>query len=342
MTTPIPWILIGIAVLLALMPRWTRPDIYFSVTVPLAFPRSPEGRRILHHYLIEITLHAIVAIAIAAILSSWMPYTVLASVGWLMVGSSWAMIRARKAVSPFAVSPNPIREAQLTPNPETLPGGWAVALGPLMVLAATALYVTFNWDDLPTKLPVHWGLHGVDRWVDRTPRFVAGFLLQLACMCVTLLLCAYGIVFWSRRVSASGPRLLAESRFRRIILWQLIGLPYVIVIPVVVQFLRPDLPSFWYWPLLVLVAALGLLIYLTRLGQGGTRAPDVVYSTPVGDSTPDSAWKYGMFYYNPDDPAVFVEKRMGIGYTLNFARRWSWVVLVVTLAPILLLSLFRR
>ena len=57
-------------------------------------------------------------------------------------------------------------------------------------------------------------------------------------------------------------------------------------------------------------------------------------------STPDRCWKAGIFYVNRDDPSLFVEKRFGVGYTLNFGNRWSWAVLamimILVLAPILL------
>lgn len=32
-------------------------------------------------------------------------------------------------------------------------------------------------------------------------------------------------------------------------------------------------------------------------------------------------WKWNMFYYNPDDPEYYVDKRFGIGQTINFAHR---------------------
>ncbi len=47
------------------------------------------------------------------------------------------------------------------------------------------------------------------------------------------------------------------------------------------------------------------------------------------DRTPDRCWKAGIFYVNPADPALFVEKRVGIGYTLNFGNPWSWIMLVL-------------
>ncbi len=56
-------------------------------------------------------------------------------------------------------------------------------------------------------------------------------------------------------------------------------------------------------------------------------------STSAGDLTPDACWKGGPFYYNPNDPAVLVEKRFGFGYTLNFGNRWSWIVLGLLMLP---------
>jgi uncharacterized membrane protein len=35
----------------------------------------------------------------------------------------------------------------------------------------------------------------------------------------------------------------------------------------------------------------------------------------------------GIFCSNPDDPALVVPKRFGVGYTLNFGNPWSWAVL---------------
>ncbi len=43
---------------------------------------------------------------------------------------------------------------------------------------------------------------------------------------------------------------------------------------------------------------------------------------------PDEGWK-GIFYSNPEDPALLVPKRFGIGWTLNFGNPWSWVVLAL-------------
>ena len=63
---------------------------------------------------------------------------------------------------------------------------------------------------------------------------------------------------------------------------------------------------------------------------------------PVGDRTPDSAWVLGMLYVNHDDPALFVEKRFGIGYTLNFGHPLSWVLLGLAIGIPVLLAVLRH
>src|ERR1019366_4115692 len=49
------------------------------------------------------------------------------------------------------------------------------------------------------------------------------------------------------------------------------------------------------------------------------------------DGTPDECWKLGLVYFNPADPALLVEKRFGVGYTLNLGNPTAWVMLVVVL-----------
>ena len=49
----------------------------------------------------------------------------------------------------------------------------------------------------------------------------------------------------------------------------------------------------------------------------------------------DEEWT-GVFYSNPKDPSLFVPKRFGIGYTLNFGNPWAWVVVIFILLAIAL------
>jgi uncharacterized membrane protein len=50
---------------------------------------------------------------------------------------------------------------------------------------------------------------------------------------------------------------------------------------------------------------------------------------------PGDHYKWGLFYYNPEDSRVILPKRnQWMGWTLNFARFYSWfiIILIITLA----------
>jgi uncharacterized membrane protein len=99
-------------------------------------------------------------------------------------------------------------------------------------------------------------------------------------------------------------------------------------------------------PVLVFALAFTVIVValMIRVGQGGTRLAGAAAGAsgalaPVGDRTPDKYWKLGLFYVNRDDPALFVEKRFGIGYTLNFGHPAAWVFLAVLVAVIVATTL---
>ena len=52
----------------------------------------------------------------------------------------------------------------------------------------------------------------------------------------------------------------------------------------------------------------------------------------------DRNWILGMFYYNKKDPAFMIEKRAGLGYTINFANKFSLIVLFLIIIFIIFMS----
>jgi uncharacterized membrane protein len=91
--------------------------------------------------------------------------------------------------------------------------------------------------------------------------------------------------------------------------------------------------------ILIAVAIVALAAILFRAAQTGSRVPASRANEPGAPRRePDDCWKLGVFYYNPDDPAVFIEKRSGLGYTVNFGNTWGWVITIAivffTVAPV--------
>ena len=93
----------------------------------------------------------------------------------------------RDKLKPFAVQPQPVRELELSAEPERLPWFAWLGLVPLLFLAAAALYLHAHWDDIPLRRPVHWGLDcQPNRWADRSFRGVYGPVIFGAAMSLWL------------------------------------------------------------------------------------------------------------------------------------------------------------
>ena len=52
-------------------------------------------------------------------------------------------------------------------------------------------------------------------------------------------------------------------------------------------------------------------------------------------------YKWGIFYFNPDDPRIILTKRSRVmGLTLNFGNLWSYVIIAVFLLLALVIGIF--
>jgi uncharacterized membrane protein len=52
-------------------------------------------------------------------------------------------------------------------------------------------------------------------------------------------------------------------------------------------------------------------------------------------------YKWGLFYFNPDDPRIIVPKRaQWMGWTMNFANLWSYVILGLFIVAAILIGYF--
>jgi uncharacterized membrane protein len=91
---------------------------------------------------------------------------------------------------------------------------------------------------------------------------------------------------------------------------------------------------------------LAVILLSVKTGQGGSRLSKVDPVIEKGENKAvrrdeDQYWKLGIIYFNPEDPALIVEKRFGVGWTLNFARPVALIIIVgivVVLPTVMILA----
>jgi uncharacterized membrane protein len=197
---------------------------------------------------------------------------------------------------------NDIREASLEPDETDLPGGIFGQLLPFLILISGALWLFLNWDSVPQRVPMHWNARGqIDHYVMKAPLRVGMPLIIAACVCLLL-------YFMARMIRDSAPRGAARRPSLRLIL---ISEIFIAGICCVVEIIAASngrllIPGIIFIVVLTVVL-LGIVI--------GTYAglPKTVPRNPAG-------YHHGLYYSDREDPALFVPKSTGLGYTINFGH----------------------
>ncbi|CZR00682.1 DUF1648 domain-containing protein [Trichococcus ilyis] len=207
----------------------------------------------------------------------------------------------------------------------------------LFILMVTVAVTLYFYDQIPERFPVHWNSSNEpDRIVDKT--YLNVFMLPaLQLLMIPLMFFShYSFIKSKQKISPY----LSDLSSKQSKLFRQAWSYYFLVVTVMTQLLLSGIHFFslffadqgaeWIIGMTIpfVVIIVGYSVYLTwKYGQGGEKLflneagelPD-----EVTEADEEAYWKWGVWYYNPEDPAIFVEKRFGIGSTLNMARWQSW------------------
>jgi uncharacterized membrane protein len=324
------------------LPRWSRPGIYFAVTVPPEFCETPEGRQILGRYRLQAMIH--VAIGVALLVIGFAPErwpALIVGIMWLGFGPLVAFLMGRERVTPHAAKPSLVREAVLAPRAAHLPGGWLLQLGPFVILAAAVIYLYLHWGEIPDRFPVHWGIDGrPNGWSVRTPMGVYGPIVLGLSIIAGIALLTYGVLRYTRVQRAPGSGSVHVD-FPHQVAYFLVAVEFFLAACTSAVALLPLTGNPGIAAILVLTTAMLAAIFPLAHSLNKSRAPFAQGHS--GDGTLDEHWKMGLFYFNAEDPALLIEKRLGLGYTLNFGHASAWLILALVLVlPLVLLLTLRH
>lgn len=327
------FLLLPLALFLYSLPLFTRRGVFFSASVDDQFPRSPEGRDVLRSYRRQVALWTGVAVVLALLTSKGAPvFSVMVPTFLLIGGTGFSYWRTfRQVHAQYGMRKPEIREAPLLPAPSDRMFSIWLIVPPFLLLLAAALYLNLHWNQVPQHFPVHYGINGEpDRWADRSWRGIYGPLLYGAYLNVFMLTLGWTMAHQSRRTA---------MRYVTVRVVQVVCYPISLVFALIAISPLLSTPGNTFVFLapgaITLACVAGAIYWAYRKLSGESAATE-----PAGPEN-DDYWRAGAFYWNPDDPAIFVPKRMGIGYTVNFANKWAWVALAgILLAAVLPVFLF--
>lgn len=317
----------------AAIPEMSRPTVPLGVSVPSDRVSDPAVRGAIRRYRLWMLVGGIVAAA-AMVAAFSVPevsvVVLLGYVGWTVV----AFAVCRRPIVAAKASQGwydavPVRvSASVTPERPVRP------LWPLLVLAvgialAAVVVVAINYPLLPDPMPSRYDAAGnVTGWEPKN--WGSALLLPLVSLGSTVLLVMVCVVLSRRqrtRFPDGGPRAAREFQDGRgkalqralaaLTLGSAILLSALAVAPVVQ--LAPSGISWTIWGLVAASSLPVVWLVIDSVRQGRALRAASERSGPESPDD-DQLWRWGIFYENREDPRIWIEKRNGLGLTVNLGH----------------------
>ncbi|MFJ7738328.1 DUF1648 domain-containing protein [Lysinibacillus sp. NPDC097287] len=344
------------------IPYLVRETIVFGVTVPEQNVKHPELKRVKRYYTQTVGSIGFMLIIIMLVASWTMEFSEQAQ-GILLISFLFAILAVSMAMywvnhqkvmklkksEQWGMNLKQVRAVDLTARnrDEMLP--WPFFIAPMGVTAFLIVFTLLNYERMPENIAVHWGPSGAaDDWVEKT------YFTSIALLAVMLMIqcMMWGIVDSIKRsaiklsVNHKEESLESQLKTRKFASWSVLLLSYSLTGLLSVLQLSNIYPAMaegkkllpLFIAFLVLVLG-GTLVFMWKMREWRLDYTDSVESK-VTDVDEDRYWIGGLIYINREDPSIFVEKRFGVGWTMNFANPRGYIVIFLPLVILLLISIF--
>lgn len=217
------------------------------------------------------------------------------------------------------------------PAPPSL--AWNVVYAPIALITLAiglALYPS-----APDLVPTHFDFAGnVNQWTPKGPALIAFPLLFEAFMAACFIFSHWMAIRSKKDIDPARPAISAYAygAFARAecILLLVGGLVLTAVLGIVMALMMTEILSLFVTMALIIVATLifvGATIAVSVVyGQSGSRLIKRLEESSDIIADNDEHWKAGIFYWNKDDASLVLPKRFGVGWTMNWARPATWVI----------------
>lgn len=225
-----------------------------------------------------------------------------------------------------------------------------IILSNLIIILVVIGITLVNYKQMPDRIITNWDINmKPSTTVPKTYASALALPVMQLFMMGTMYVTNLSFQKAKQKVDPRKPALSIEKNRAFRYAWSV----YTLVMSILLQFLLGGLQLImifdWMnkinFPVLIIIFVVatiaGSMVLSIKYGQGGERLKlkgvkgDSIETVAGYDD--DASWKLGVIYFNVKDPSVWVEKRFGVGTTMNMARWQSWVFLIAVLAiPILI------
>lgn len=207
----------------------------------------------------------------------------------------------------------------------------------LLLIIITSLFLFINYDKIGNELIMKVDFDGT---ITRTAEKSYKNLFYPSITSLGLLIMFYLInlivIKVRPRISTEDPELSLKNNLKAKKAWTyyliLNAIVMTLLFEIGVNYLalkNTSLPLYILTGLTILLSIGGVIFLGIKVGTDGSKLSNMEDYSFEED---DKYWLLGsMFYNNPEDPALFVAKRVGVGYTINIGKTSGKIIMILTL-----------
>lgn len=343
--TELSFIILGFT---AFIPYMTRKTENFGVSIPESMYHRTEFKQMRKKYAVILLIILFAFLLLSGLLSIYISEKALYIV--YIISIFLYLISSFLVYLPFHLKMKNIKHTenwQLNKKPTfivdtsfrnkkiTISYFWYVI--PLFICMITFGITWILYDQIPDQVPIHNDLVGNITYSDKTFGTVALLPFTQLFLFITFLFVHYIINASKQQTEAENPKVSIKQNILYRRRWSIFMLISGTITILLLSFMQLTFiyPSLIKYEDIVVYVTIGIILVGTIIlslvtGQGGSRINiDKPMNEAVMDLDEDQHWKLGQFYFNKDDSALFIEKRFGVGWTNNWARPMSWVLLLL-------------
>lgn len=215
---------------------------------------------------------------------------------------------------------------------------------PIIITLVVIAMTIQRYETIPDIIATHWGLDGKpDAWTNKSYATVIMLPVILLLLQIVNIGIAYGVSKASVQVTAqeSEQSLEREVENRKQMNFFLAATNIALTIlllflHVSTTLIKIENVTYFIMTFISYLIVISVCVFIYTRKMYKMKEKFISIKTDESIPADDHLWKWGLFYFNKDDPSILVEKRVGIGWTFNFARPGTYILLfVIVVLPLL-------
>ncbi|MEQ8198139.1 MAG: DUF5808 domain-containing protein [Clostridiaceae bacterium] len=348
-----------------LTPKMSRKDLIFGVFIPLDRARDRELIRISKRYSKDLTVFTFLELLIYFILVNTLfknPGILAAALFVSIAGYFLIFLKAYRKTKKYKMENNLLADKKQVVlintsmsvkirNRAVISIIWFIV--PMIIALVNFILPLVKYEELPSRIATHWNISGTaDSFIDKSFGAVVAHGLVPAALVIIMGVSNFSIAVSKNRFDASRPVSSANKLFKFKKINSILIYSMTVIIISLITGLNLNsmniisLNMAGFTPFFIILTLLMIFIPIgidVKMGQGGHRLKDneeEMTDDTIINKDDDDCWKLGSIYYNPNDPSLFVEKRFGVGWTLNYGNKAAIVITVLFIVFIISICIF--